>query len=98
MVRVRDYELMMVVSPQVDEEQTKVTVDRVHRLITEKGGTVVSHEPWGMRRLAFPIRRFKEGNYFLTKFKLEATGLRDLDNLLRVTEDVLRHLVVKVET
>ncbi|GBD11470.1 30S ribosomal protein S6 [bacterium HR23] len=96
-MRIRDYELVMVISPEADDARTQAVVERVHRLITERGGNLLKQESWGRKRLAYPIRNYKEGAYFFTRFQADAQVSRDIEQTLRVTEDVLRHLLVKVE-
>ena len=96
----RDYELVMVVSPEVGDEGFPSTVDRINEFIKERGGEVklVDVDQWGgRRRLAYPIRRFTEGFYAVTQFSLDPQAVRALEGNLDMAEDVLRHLVVKVE-
>jgi len=95
--RTRDYELVMVLSPEAAEEEVAAAVERVAEFITERGGDVSNHETWGLRRLAYPIKRFQEGNYILAHFSMDAAQLRELDRSLTASEDVLRHLVTKVD-
>ena len=95
--RMRDYELVMVLSPEADEDQVTAMVERVANLITERGGSVAEQDSWGLRRLAYPIRRFQEGNYLLTRFTLDAKDVPEIDRNLEASEDVLRHLVTKVD-
>jgi len=93
----RDYELVLVVSPEGGEEGFPTTVERVHQFIQEKGGTIKNIDPWGRRRLAYPVQRFTEGYYNITQFSLPPQEIRTLEGSLELAEDVLRHLVVKVE-
>lgn len=97
MARLRNYELVVVLSPALEEEKVQGTVERIHRMVTERAGTVVKQEPWGIRRLAYPIKQFKEGNYFVTHFQMDASRVRDIEANLRVSEEVLRHLLVQAE-
>ena len=92
----RDYEVLLVISPEVEEEAVAATVKRVHDFIQGRGGEVVQVDDWGRRRLAYPIKQHQEGNYVVTQFRLDPTEVRDLEGSLQVSEDVLRHLVVKV--
>ena len=92
----RDYELVMVVSPQADAEGVTAVVDRVKRFIDQRGGTVTEEEQWGLRRLAYPIQRFREGNYVLTRFKLDPSATWELESTIRLSEHVIRHLLVKL--
>ena len=94
----RDYELVIVISPEVDEQETSGTVDRVNRFITERGGSVTSQEQWGGRRLAYPIQGYHEGNYFLTQFTSEPTLASELEANLVSSAEVIRHLLVKQAT
>ena len=92
----RDYELVMVLSPEATEEEIGSTVERVDGLITEGGGSVGDHETWGLKRLAFPVRKFQEGNYVLTRFALGPPELMELSRVLNASDDILRFLVTKV--
>jgi len=93
----RDYELVYIVSPQVAEENLSKVVDKVSQFIVARGGQVDKVDSWGKRRLAYAIGPFKEGSYFLTYFKLDAPQAQDLENSLRTTEDIIRHLVVRLD-
>jgi small subunit ribosomal protein S6 len=94
---VRDYELVLVISPAVGDEGFPTTVERVSNFIKDRGGQVKDVDQWGRRRLAYPITRFTEGFYSVTHFSLEPTELRALEGNLGLAEDVLRHLVVRQE-
>lgn len=93
----RDYELVLVISPDVGDEGFPTTVERVSKFIQERGGQVKDVDQWGRRRLAYPITRFNEGFYAVTHFSIEPTELRALEGNLGLAEDVLRHLVVRQE-
>ena len=97
MGRVRDYELVMILSPVLDEAQATGAVDRVRRFITDRGGELTAEESWGMRRMAYPIQRFNEGNYILTRFTMDGEHTHALSLSLNIAEDVLRHLLITVE-
>ena len=95
----RYYELMMVLVPQIDDEGLSATLDRVNHYVSERGGSVVRQERWGrLRRLAYPIKNYNEGNYVLTHLEMEPQDAKDLEASLILSEDVLRHLLVKVDT
>ena len=93
--RMRDYELVMVLSPEGDEQQVEAAVQRVADFVSGAGGTVSEQQNWGVRRLAYPINRFQEGTYVLTQFALDANEVLELDRMLKASEDVLRHLITK---
>jgi len=92
----RSYELVTIVNPEADDEGMHSLMDRVNRFITEKDGIVEGTEQWGKKKLAYPIRRFLEGSYSLTRFKLEPRKVKELKINLGAEGDILRHLVVKV--
>jgi small subunit ribosomal protein S6 len=93
----RDYELVVVLSPDVGEEGYPATVERISTFIQERGGEVKNVDAWGRRRLAYPVRRHLEGYYAVTKFAAEPGTIRPLEANLDLAEDVLRHLVVKLD-
>jgi len=93
-----DYELVLVISPEVAEEEFEATIDNVSRLITGKGGTVSDIERWGKRRLAYPIRHFVEGSYVLARFKLKPAFGKELEANLQISEEVLRHLLIRLDS
>ena len=91
------YELIVVISPGLTQEEVEAAVDNISKYITGKGGTVADVENWGKRKLAYPIRNFVEGNYVLSRFKMKPAFNRELEANLRISEDVLRHLLVRIE-
>ena len=93
----RDYELVMIVSPEVADEAVPATIERVQQFIAEQGGEVKEVNPWGRRRLAYPIERHREGSYVVAQLSLDPQRLTALEENLKLSEDVIRHLVVKLE-
>ena len=95
--KLRDYELVVVISPEVASEAVDGIMDGVGRYITDNGGTVSAVEPWGKKRLAYPIKHFLEGSYVLTRFQMQPKFSKQLEASLRISEDVLRHLLINLE-
>ena len=95
--RTRDYELVMILSPEATESEAAQTVKRISDIISEGGGSISQQENWGIRRLAYPIQRFIEGNYFITRCQMEAQAAAELDQTLNAAQDVMRHLVFRLE-
>jgi small subunit ribosomal protein S6 len=93
----RDYELVFIISPEVPEEEVPTAIERVSGFITGQGGEVREVERWGRRRLAYPIRRHVEGNYVVTQLRLERDQVAPLEASLGLNEEVIRHLLVRVE-
>jgi len=95
--KLRDYELVVIISPEVANEAADGIMDGVSRFITDNGGAVSAVEPWGKKKLAYPIKRFLEGSYVLTRFKMQPKFTKQLEASLQISEDVLRHLLVNLE-
>ena len=93
----RDYELVVVISPDIEDENVTISVDRFQGLIKEWGGKVQDVDNWGRRQLAYPIDRHKEGNYVVAQFSLPPDRVSELEDSLERSEEVIRHLVVRRE-
>lgn len=92
---VRDYELVTVFSPEIADDAVPGAIERLGQQIATRGGEVVNAAHWGRRKLAYPISRFYEGNYVVTQLRMEPSQTRGLEVALRITDDVLRHLLVR---
>lgn len=92
----RDYELIVILSPEVPDEEVPANIDKVSEFITARGGTMTEVNRWGKRKMAYPINHFREGNYVLTRFKLEPKVISELEANLKISEKVLRHLLVRL--
>ena len=94
----RHYELVVVLSPMLNQEQASDSWGRIKEFIGNREGEIFHEETWGTRRLAYPIRKgshqFLEGSYHLTRFSAEKSFNRELHTFLRLDDEVLRSLVV----
>ena len=93
----RRYELMLVIRPDVADDKSQALIDRTTRGIVAAGGQIVKVAPWGRRRLAYPIDRHREGSYHIILFEAPSEAIVELEHTLLITEEVLRHLVTRVE-
>jgi small subunit ribosomal protein S6 len=93
----RKYELVCVIQPDLDEAALNGVLDRVKGWITESGGSVDKVDVWGKRRLAYEIRKQREGNYVLINLSIPPTAMSALEQNLRYTETLMRHLLTIVE-
>jgi small subunit ribosomal protein S6 len=93
----RRYELMLVLRPDVADDKSQALIDRTTRGIVAAGGQIVKVAPWGRRRLAYPIDRHREGSYHIILFEAPSDAIVELEHTLLITEEVLRHLVTRVE-
>ena len=90
-----DYELVTILNGEVKDEDVEDTVGRISQFITNRGGEVQNIDQWGRRRLAYPISRQFEGTYVVTHLRLPPANAAELEANLRISEDVLRHLLVR---
>ncbi len=90
-----EYELMYVLHPRLTAEEIEAAVERISALVTGPGGEIISVDQWGRRRLAYPIDRNLEGYYVLSTFRAPAAVAGPLEAQLNLSEDVLRHLLIR---
>jgi small subunit ribosomal protein S6 len=93
----RRYELMLVLRPDVADDRAQAVIDRTTRQISAGGGQIVKVAPWGRRRLAYQIDRYREGSYHIILFESPGEAIVEMERGLLITEEVLRHLVTRVE-
>jgi len=94
---IRDYESLYIIDPNLTDEQIQAITDKYSQIITQNGGEVLSVERWDKRRLAYEVARKREGIFILMYFRSEAKVASELDRLMRINEDVMRHLIVRDE-
>lgn len=90
----RDYDLGIIINPDVGDEQARAIVERVTQSITANDGQVVRVNAVGRRRLAYPIDRHRDGLYFFFDFTIPPEAASELERTLRVNESVIRHLML----
>jgi small subunit ribosomal protein S6 len=93
----RRYELMLVLQPDAAEDRAAAVIDRATRHVVASGGQIVKVAPWGRRRLAYPIGKYRDGSYHILVFEAPPETIDELERNFHITEEVLRHLVVRVE-
>jgi small subunit ribosomal protein S6 len=91
----RDYEVLYIVRADLDDDKVQDAVKRVNTLIERSGGTVDRTNLWGKRKLAYEVKHQKEGSYVLQDFQLAPERVPELESSLKITEEVLRHLIVR---
>jgi small subunit ribosomal protein S6 len=95
--KLNEYELTVILKPDLSEEKLTATTENIKKFITGKGGVISDTKSWGKRRLAYAIKHSMEGNYILFKFTMKPNQNRELETNLRIAEDVLRHLLIKID-
>ena len=90
----REYEVMYIVKP-VEEEAFEALVAKFDNLITANGGTVEKTDRWGKKRLAYEIKDFVDGIYVLVTFQGDGKTVKELDRVMKITDEILRHMIIK---
>lgn len=88
------YETLVVLHPDLPEAQVRETIDRARRLIEEGGGQVHAMQEWGMRELAYPIRKLNRGYYVLAEYNATSDVVRELERTLKIADEILRFISV----
>jgi len=91
----RDYEILYIVRADLDDDKVQDIIKRVNTLIERAGGSVERTNVWGKRKLAYEVKHQKEGSYVLQDFQIGPDRVPELEAALKITEEVLRHLVVR---
>jgi small subunit ribosomal protein S6 len=94
----RPYETLMVLHPDLPEAQVRETIDRARRLIDGAGGHVETMQEWGMRDLAYPIRKLARGYYVLAEYTASAEIVRELERTMKIADEILRFISVAAVT
>lgn len=92
------YELAVVVSAKIEDEERAAVVDKCKALIERFGGTITNVDDWAKKRLAYEIQKMKEGFYYFIQFEAESSAPAEIESRIRIMDNVLRYLVVKNET
>ncbi len=90
-----DYEILLMLDPELSEEQQGVVVGRTRELIEQSGGSVDRHDAWGRRKLAYEIDKKGEGNYHLLLFSCSAETLEEVSRVLKIDDTVMRHMATR---
>ncbi len=93
----RNYELMFVVRPTLEEEATLTVLANMKNVLEQQKAKIVSEKNMGRRELAYEVKGFKNGNYFLLVVEATPEAVKEFDRVANINEDIIRHIVVKVD-
>ena len=93
----RRYELMFVVKPTLEDEATLKVLETMKTLLKDQKAELISEKNMGRRELAYEVKGFKNGNYFLLVVEAEPDAVKEFDRVANINEDIIRHIVVRVE-
>ena len=91
------YELMVILTPEIDERQVAPTLDKILKVITNDGGSIENVDIWGKRRLAYEIQKKTEGIYAVVNFTATSAATQELDRQLKLNEQIMRTKVLRAE-
>ena len=91
------YELAVVVSAKLEDEERAATIEKVKEYISRFGGTVTNVDEWGKKRLAYEIQKMKEAFYYFIQFEADSTAPAEIESRMRIMDNVIRYLIVKNE-
>jgi small subunit ribosomal protein S6 len=95
--KMREYEVIVVIHPEQDETSSNELIERISGWITDGGGTIQKIDPWGKRKLAYEIRKQREGQYYLINTQMPPSFVTELGRNIRYLEPVIRSMVTAVE-
>src|SRR5690606_35048590 len=93
----RNYEALYIVRPELSEEEQQAVAKKFADIVTQNGGEVVKLDIWGKRRLAYEVKKLREGIYILMQFRAESRVAQEVERVLKITDEVIRQLVVRLE-
>ena len=91
------YELCVVLSAKIEDDERAAALEKVQKYITRFGGTVTNIDEWGKKKLAYEIQKMKEAYYYFIQFDAEATAPIEIENRVRIMENVIRFLCVRAD-
>ena len=91
------YELCVVLSAKLEDDERTAALEKVQKLITRFGGTIENSDEWGKKKLAYEIQKMKEAYYYFIHFDAEATAPVEIENRIRIMDNVIRYLCVRAD-
>ncbi len=93
----RDYEVVYIIDPTLEEETVNALIERFSKMITDNGGEITKSDRWEKRKLAYEINGKREGLYVVMTFRAAPATRDELDRMMRIAEGVIRHMIVRPE-
>lgn len=93
----RDYEIMYIIRPDIEEEARKELIERFNSILTDNGATIEKVDEMGLRRLAYEIKKYRDGYYVVVNFKGDQRAINEFDRQAKFVDDIIRHLIVRLD-
>lgn len=87
------YELMYILKPSLDDEARKAAIENIHGILLNNGAKISNVNEWGLRDLAYPIKKETKGYYVVVKLEADVAATREFDRLARINSNLLRHMI-----
>ncbi len=92
----KDYESMVVLKPDLEEEQFEESLSKLENVIKKQGGEITNLEKWGLRDLAYEIQKYKQGNYILLHFQCEPKGIAPIERHYKLADPIIRFVTLNI--
>lgn len=93
----RKYEIMYIIRPNIEDEAKKALVERFNTILTDNGAESAETKDWGKRRLAYEINDLRDGYYQIVKVTADSAAVEEFSRLAKISEDIMRHIVIREE-
>ncbi|GAK41475.1 30S ribosomal protein S6 [Paenibacillus urinalis] len=89
----RKYEVMYIIRPDIEQEAVQAAVEKFQGIISNGGGEITKHDVMGKRRLAYEIKKFRDGHYVLVNFTAEPAVVSEMERIMKISDEVIRYLI-----
>lgn len=93
----KKYEIMYIIRPNIEDEAKKALIERFNKVLLDNGAEATETKDWGKRRLAYEINDFRDGYYQIVNVTSSAAAVQEFSRLAKISEDIIRHMVIKEE-
>lgn len=94
--QIRKYEIVFISNPEITDQEIEELVKIVSKEINDLSGTIIKTDIWGLKKLSYPIKKFKEGNYVLIEFDILPSSISKLNKTVESNETIIRSLITKI--
>lgn len=96
-VTMRKYEIMLIVRPNLEDEQRKQVIENFTNILTEQNAEIINVDNWGLKNLAYEINDFRKGHYVVLSVKATIEAINEFERLVLISEDIIRHIIIRDE-
>lgn len=93
----RKYEIMYIIRPNIEDESKQALVERFDNILKDNGAEIIESKEWGKRRLAYEINDYRDGIYHVITANATPEAVQEFDRLVKINDDIIRHIIVRLE-